>query len=280
MFRLSFYFLVVALLATCATMNRSNNPEELARTLDRAIIAIPVSKYLKDIDSESDYADVYDKFSQVKNKMVKIPDEVNIPLVIYMHGCYGITWRDHDHYIAFFFENNYAVLAPNSYAREYKPISCYPWRHTGALHRDVLRFRLAEARFAYEFAKTLPWVDKQNIFLVGWSEGGITTARYRHGGLAGRVILGWTCNSGWPEYRGISGPRDEPILAVVSPKDPWFDNPWSRGHCGNFMTFRKNSESVVLDEPYIHDVLELPSVQEKVIKFLRAHTHSFSPEDK
>ena len=142
----------------------------------------------------------------------------------------------------------------------------------------MLRYRLAEARFAYEFAETLPWVDKQNIFLMGLSEGGITTARYGQGGLAGRVILGWTCSAGWTEYRGIVGPRDEPILAVVSLKDPWFSEPWMHGNCGMFMAFRKNSESVVLDGPY-HDVLALPGVQEKVIQFLRARTHSSKPED-
>ena len=172
MIRLSFYFLVAALLAACATMNRASNPDELARTLDKAIVAIPVSKYLKDIDSESDYAYVSDDYWRVKNKMAKIPAEANIPLVIYMHGCSGISWKDRDH-IAFLFENNYAVLAPDSFARKYKPKSCNPDTYTGGLHRGVLRFRLAEASYAHKFAKTLPWVDKQNIFLLGWSTGGI-----------------------------------------------------------------------------------------------------------
>jgi len=277
MIRLSFYFLMVALLAACASTNRASNPAELARTLDKAIVAIPVSKYSKNFDSESNYADVYDKFWQVKNEIAKIPDEAKIPLVIYMHGCSGIGFRERVH-IRFLFDNNYAVLAPDSFARDYKPKSCNPYSRTGGLHRGVLRFRLAEARFAHEFAKTLPWVDKQNIFLMGFSQGGITTARYGQGGLAGRVILGWTCNSGWTEYRGIVGPRDEPILAVVSQKDPWYSAFWVHGHCGMFMASRKNSESVVLDGTF-HDVLALLGVQEKVIQFLRAHTHSSKPID-
>ena len=118
------------MLAACATMNPASNPAELARTLDKAIVAIPVSKYSKNIDSESDYADVYDKFWQVKNEMAKIPDEAKIPLVIYMHGCGGIMFRERVH-IRFLFDNNYAVLAPDSFARDYKPKSCNPYNLTG-----------------------------------------------------------------------------------------------------------------------------------------------------
>ena len=138
------------------------------------------------------------------------------------------------------------------------------------MHRDVLDFRLAEASYAHEAAKNLPWVDKRNIFMMGFSEGGITTAQYRRGGLAGRIILGWTCNVGWHEYDGISGPWDEPILAVVASKDPWFRKPSSSGHCGSSMFFRRNAESVVVNVNF-HDVQRLPEVQEKILKFLEAN---------
>jgi hypothetical protein len=112
--------------------------------------------------------------------------------------------------------------------------------------------------------------------MVGFSEGALATAQYGRGGLAGRIILGWTCNSGWPEYKGISGPRDEPILAVVSSNDPWFTSPETSGHCGNWMLFRRNAESVVVNVKLhgvtsLHDVQSLPEVQDKILQFLEVN---------
>ena len=71
---------------------------------------------------------------------------------------------------------------------------------------EVLKIRLIDAEHAVTQAKKLDWVDKNNVFLVGHSEGGITTARYnpesKIASVTARVIEGWTCNAGWDEYRG------------------------------------------------------------------------------
>lgn len=270
--RLSICFLLAALLAACATMGAANDPQELALTLEEALVFIPM-KYVKEYFRTDDPLAVSlvlsKKYKDSRHALAKIPSEAKIPLVIYMHGCDGFSWL---HYYDFDFlvRNNFAVLAPNSFARKYKPISCYPASRTGGLHRGALYFRLAEAKYAHEMAKTLQWVDKRNIFMMGWSEGGITTAKYGRGDLAGRIILGWTCHAGWSEYVGISGPRDEPILAVVASRDPWFVHPHVRGHCGSYMFFRRNSESIVLDSD-LHHVQSLPEVQEKILQFLEAN---------
>lgn len=265
--QVSICFLAAFWLSSCATMRAANNPEELVRTFDRAIIAIP-SKYLNPDDFSTSWC-MWGLVENVRDELDKIPADSEIPLVIYMHGCagMGISGRRDIEFLA---RNNYAVLAPDSFARKYKPKSCDPRTYTGGLHRGVLGFRLAEARYAHEVARNLPWVDKRNIFMMGFSQGGITTAKYPHGGLAGRIILGWTCNTGWPEYNGISGPRDEPILAVVASNDPWFANPWNLGHCGSSMLFRRNAESVVVDVNF-HHIQSLPEVQEKILQFLEVN---------
>jgi dienelactone hydrolase len=210
-----------------------------------------------------------------KEDLAKRVGEKKIPLVIYLHGCSRFGWSTNND-ISFLLRNGYAVLAPNSFARKYKPTSCDSATHTGGLHRGVLDFRLAEASYAHEAAKNLPWVDKRNIFMVGFSEGGLTTAKYGRGGLAGRIILGWTCNSEWSEHNGISGPGDEPILAVVSSNDPWFRSPGSSGDCGSSMLFRRNARSVVVDVKLrgvtsLHDVQSLPEVQQEILQFLETH---------
>lgn len=260
-----FFLSLAVLLCSCATMihGHAKDPEELARTLHEAVISIP-DLYLK-----SDEFPAQAVFGNVKEDLAKSLNGVKMPLIIYMHGCSGLGFSSYDD-IGFLIQNKYAVLAPDSFARNYKPRSCNPSTYTGGLHREVLSYRLAEAKYAHEVAKTLPWVNQRNIFMMGFSEGGITTARYGHGGLAGRIILGWTCNAGWFEYDGLAGPKDEPILAVVASRDPWFTESWNSGNCGEYMSSRSNSESVVIDAS-IHHVHGLKDIQKKIIQFLEAN---------
>jgi dienelactone hydrolase len=204
----------------------------------------------------------------VGQELANLAGDKKIPLVIYLHGCDGLNFQSYAD-IDLLLRNGYAVLAPDSFARKYKPQSCDPRTYTGGLHRGVLDFRLAEAGYAHEATKNLPWVDKRNIFMMGFSEGGITTAKYPNSGLAGRIILGWTCRSGWFEYVGISGPRDEPILAIVASNDPWFRNSWTYGNCGSSMLFRENAESIVIEADF-HAIQNLSEVQERIINFLNA----------
>jgi hypothetical protein len=244
--------------------------------LDKAIVGIPLtySELPVPPGTEDSLKIIGDEFvigvmKDVAQDLDNIPDRMKIPLVIYMHGCSGIG-VDQREDIRFLVRNNYAVIAPDSFGRKYRPKDCDPYTYTNGLFRDVLRFRLAEARHAHELAKTLPWVDKQNIFMMGCSEGGVAAAKYGRGGLAGRIILGWTCNSGWSEHAGISGPRDEPILGVVASNDPWFTTPSTMGDCGDFMFFRSNNESVVIDTS-LHAVQALPEVQERILQFLEVN---------
>lgn len=255
-------------LSACATMGTGNAPDELARTFDEAVVAIP--KIYFRLDASQGMPDlVYGGMKDVARDLAKISAEPKIPLIIYMHGCAAFSISGIND-ILFLGNNGYAVLAPNSFARKFKPISCNPSTYTGGLHRDVLHFRLAEARYAHEKVKSLPWVDQRNIFMMGFSEGGITTAQYDSGGLAARIILGWTCHSGWTEYTGISGPRDEPILAVVASRDPWFKDPSTWGDCGGTMAFRRKVESIVVNTD-IHDVQSFPQIREKILQFLEAN---------
>ena len=261
----SIFFLVAFWSISCATINSAHNPEELARTFNSAIIVVP--KHLNSHDPFALKRVLVDEVKNVKKTLENIPDDSAIPMIIYMHGCGGRF----DYWLYnFLAHNGYAVLAPNSFAREYKPKSCNPKTYTGGLHRGALHFRLAEANYAHEAIKKMPWVDKKNIFMMGFSQGGITTAKYPHGGLAGRIILGWTCNSGWPGYDGISGPRDVPILAVVASNDPWFRRPSTSGDCSDALFPRNYIESIVIDADH-HDIHSLTIVKDKILRFLQSN---------
>ena len=153
-------------------------------------------------------------------------------LVVYAHGCDGLseisaaTGR-------FLAQAGVLMLAPDSFARADKPKSCDPTIPRGGLHRAVLGWRQDEMRFAVEHLRAL--APGLPLILMGQSEGGITTATIADIGADGRVIEGWTCHSGWPEYRGLNAPAGQPVLSLVGQGDPWFRLAVLHGDCGAFM---------------------------------------------
>jgi dienelactone hydrolase len=162
------------------------------------------------------------------------PDAAGRTIVLYAHGCDGLnnisaaTGR-------FIAGAGYILVAPNSFARKVKPVSCIPALHQGSLHRAVLGWRQAEIRFAYEKIRAMHAADHSPIMLMGHSEGAITVATIGDLAVAGRIIEGWTCHAGWPEYRGLNAPAGQPVLTLVGEDDPWFTNPVLRGDCGAYM---------------------------------------------
>ena len=123
--------------------------------------------------------------------------------IIYLHGCSG-HWSGTAKRIDFFAKNGYAVIAPPSMARKKYAQSCDTTISRGGMYRKVLKIRQIDAEYAVLRAKKLDWVDENNIFLIGLSEGGITTATYNpenpKANVNARIVEGWTCNAGWPEY--------------------------------------------------------------------------------
>ena len=199
------------------------------------------------------------------------------PTVIYMHGCTGI-WPGTKARISFLANNGYAAIAPASFARHKYPRSCRAATHKGGLYRPTLRMRQNDAGYAIAKAKTLPWVDKSNVFLMGLSQGGITTATFYSSrpehSLRARIVEGWTCHAGWPEYRGVNAPDTEAVLTLVGAKDPWFQTPWTKGDCRPFLNLSNGSRSVVYSTGRLstrHELLEAREAQQAVLDFLDSH---------
>ena len=217
------------------------------------------------------------KVSKVKNINDKKFPKKKYKTIIYLHGCAGI-WKGTVKRMDFFAENGFAVIAPASMAREKYARSCNTDTNQGGLYRSVLKIRQIDAENAILNAKKLGWVDDKNIFLVGLSEGGITTATYQPKnswlGVSGRIIEGWTCNAGWDEYRGVNSPYNEPILSIVAKYDPWFQADYLKGHCGQFLNKNSFSKSIIIDEDPIlskqHGVLHDPKIKKIAIDFLNS----------
>ena len=249
------------------------DPAELERTWQAALVRIPKLN------------GGYIKTTIKKLTEKKSPVEGVWPTVIYLHGCTGI-WDGTYARIKFLAKNGYAVIAPASFARKKYPISCKPSTHESGLYRPTLIMRQNDAGHAIAKAKTLPWVNKADVFLMGLSQGGITTATFSSQlpihTVKARIVEGWTCNSGRDEYRGINAPASEPVLTLVASKDPWFQKPSTRGSCEVFLNKSNGSKSVVYSKGVLskqHGLLGNRKPRKTVLKFLRLHRSQTTPPD-
>ncbi len=240
-----------------------SSPDELHRTWQAALVRIPKHHQV--------YA------GQISDLPIEaLPAKEKLPIVIYLHGCSGVWWGTYIR-LDFFAENGFAVIAPASFARAKYPKSCDPATKRAGLYRETLKMRQYDALNAIKNAKQLDWVDSRNIFLVGFSQGGITSATLSTNidtTVNARVIEGWTCHAGWSEYRGINAPVSEPVLALVADQDPWFQDSWTRGSCGRYMNSENGSRSMVYRTGSLmskHSLLDDSDVQNRVLEFL--HTH-------
>ena len=240
-----------------------SSPDELDRAWQAALVRIP--------DNHKVFA------GQISDLPYEaLLDKRKLPTVIYLHGCSGIWWGTYIR-LDFFAENGFAVIAPASFARSKYPKSCDPATKRAGLYRETLKMRQYDALNAIHNAKQLDWVDSKNIFLVGFSEGGVISATGSTdiaSSVNARVIEGWTCHADWSEYRGINALLSEPVLALVADQDPWFQDSWARGSCGRYMNSENGSRSIVYRTGSLmskHSLLDDSDVQNRVLEFL--HTH-------
>lgn len=242
-----------------------DNPQQIMRTWDAAIIRIPQGIGRS---KRTSFEELKAEFGSGKRKF---------PTAIYMHGCSGI-WPGTLQRVKFLADSGFLVIAPASMARTVYAQSCNPSTHDGGMFRPVLGMRQLDAGYAIETAKTLPYVDPDNMVLIGLSEGGIVTAKFtprnERQKVSARVVEGWTCNAGWFEYAGMNAPKDEPVLTLVGAGDPWFQDEWTKGSCGAYLHKDNGSKSIVYETGQLarrHELLEFSSVQEDTLAFLREH---------
>ena len=160
------------------------------------------------------------------------------PAVVYLHGCSGLDEISSET-AGFLAAAGYVVFSPDSFARAGRPASCNVASHEGSLYRGALALRHAEAAHAVAQVRRLPFVDPRRVYLYGFSEGAAAAATVTGVAVTARVVEGWTCHAGWPEYAGLRAPASQPTLTLTSRDDPWFQAEWARGDCGAYMRGRR-----------------------------------------
>src|SRR5262249_1438509 len=95
---------------------------------------------------------------------------------------------------------------------------------------------------------------------------------YRGDEFRACVITQWTC-TGRSVVRGLAGPPDSPVLAIVNASDPWYAAeraPNQRGDCGDSMMDRPGSHSIVVQSA-LHEIYADPANVDEILKFLAAN---------
>ena len=257
--------MVLALLSHLSLANEEKNDPpltymEVANSWQKSRVYIPTSSGGNRIT-----------LSQLLEKMEDYNGQ-RLPVAVYLHGCAGL-WFGSDRRALFLTKLGFIVIAPDSFARPSKKTSCIPSQLRGGLFRGTLIERQEEAAYALSSISQIPWVDTDQILMIGFSEGGNTVATLNENILRkirARVIEGWGCNAGWIEYHGLSTTHNQPVLSLLGAQDPWFRHPSLQGDCSEYM---KNDESLSIvykNTPLntVHNLLDWEEPKKDLSKFL------------
>lgn len=185
-----------------------------------------------------------------------------LPTVIFFHDCARNRKLAGWHYARFMARAGFAVVLPNSFARESRAETCGYWQFNplpGAPVEQVHAQRKAEIGHALAKVRELSWVDGSNLFVMGHGEGGDALAAYSGDGYQARVISGALCH--W----GVNGNATAPMMVVASRDDRLFDGADAEAcvkKAGDY------SVHIKILEGYQHDTSSLSEARDAVIDFL------------
>ena len=190
-----------------------------------------------------------------------------LPVVIYLHGCSGITSHNDIPWAKYISDLGFVVILPDSLARRDRGLSCDP---TTAQHfsATVHARRLEEVAFTIDKVRSAAWANGKNIFLMGHSEGGIATARTAISGFRGAIISGWTCTAPYPSFDGIFLPLDTPILTMGWDMDPWYYGGRYQGSCQTKFANRAKPKHLQFSGRE-HSTSHIPAAKEALATFLK-----------
>lgn len=270
----------VMVIGACQT-----TPEDIDVTFDRGAVRIGANiidrlgidrKDARSISGKSAEDDRVTAYNQALLALVTgaaKPDD-RFPVIVYAHGCAGMVRASREHVYMLERLGDYVVVAPDSFARK-RPPSCWG---PGAVDVDATsvarRLRRAELIHALDRMARLPWVDTDNIFLIGHSQGGGMAIDYSGDvKLKERISLNGACNSRFPRA-GLTGNglrATESAVVFESGQDPWFARYAS--DCPEMVKRHPNGQLIVDPDDQTHDLIVRPKYFAILKAWLKEHTN-------
>jgi len=223
----------------------------------------------KDVELSWEKASVYLPNKLFSTTVEKVESNKPLPVLIYLHGCTGINGAHDFSWASYIADQGFIVILPDSMARPGRIPNCDPKLKIGInAFPNAGRYRQEEITYALSQVLKSRWADKNNIFLMGHSEGGMAVAKSSHPEFAGKIISGWTCiNPLYPAYDGIHSPKNLPLLAIAYIDDEWRKGKPTEGRCTDKAEGRTNFKQIDL-EGWFHNTYGNSEARKGVKEFL------------
>jgi len=202
--------------------------------------------------------------AEMEALLLRLPAGTRLPTVLLMHDCShfkGSAWT----FARNLANAGYAVLIPDSFAREDRPATCDRWRRPlpGTPAEAVFAMRMAELAHAARQARGLPWVDAGRLVLMGVGEGADAVARFEGAGFLARVLADGRCG------RGYAAPAAEPVLVLAARDNPNFAG-IPPDACVAAATARGGAATTHVFPAALYDLSGLRAAREALLAWLNA----------
>jgi len=175
------------------------------------------------------------------SKLENVEVENPMPVVIYLHGCSGISQTDQS-WARTLKGMGFVVVMPDSLAIPGRQSNCDTVNkktNLGKVNATELRSR--EVEYALKQIRLKPWADQRRIFIMGHSEGAVGVTRVNDELIKGIVISGFPC------VHGLWADKNIPVLAIGGSEDPWFGNRYNHRQCIDHWGDRSDATQIVLE---------------------------------
>lgn len=215
----------------------------------------------------------YGTFNKFKKKYPNFSFNKKIPTLFYMHGSIGFTkgiiFRK---YIV---ENaNFIFFAPDSFKIKNRPT--YSSEATMDEYTTVHKLRQAEIKYNLEKLRKVSFIDFDNLFLMGNSEGGLAAAYYKGKEFKARIVTAFSCEDSYyiQDFK-IGARKKDPFLNIIGTEDEYFANDSETnkhyevdGHATQALIKFKKAKVIILPKTK-HDLTLNPYVKEDIVNFLK-----------
>jgi dienelactone hydrolase len=181
-------------------------------------------------------------------KFNEVPEDTKkYPVVIFLHGCGGIN-KDSLRWGRFLSKLGYITVLPDSFAIPGRKKNCDSVKKIRSINKtptQIKNLRANEARVAKNKILKMSWADRNNLFLMGHSEGGSGVVFMRGLSFKAVVSSGFKCGKYHPTHGRlpIRLSAKVPVLFIYYKNDPWFD----QDNCKDFVKTRNNVKVIELE---------------------------------